>query len=495
MEFDTLKKKLLSGSLASMLRVSLAIPAYMVTTPFVLNHLGAELFGLWSLATLIMSLMALTDFGFKNTLVSQVAGNLSDKTHINEHFNMTFLAYLIISLVVIVITLLFGEGFARSVLRIHPTHLTEAHFLLVVTAFGFGLRFVSMAFQAVEEGHQEHAPVQVILLLWLALHFGGTIIALTIRPDIYALGIAAIIPNGAVLMAFSWRKSKYYPDLRIAPRHLKMKALKDMMRQGTGIQAATLLTAAREPVYKILIARSTDLSSLATFDIVFRLSTQLASLVIAPLSGSFSASALLAKDKTDDFGKIIRPMFGFGLAIFVPAVLFIAAFAKILINLWLGPGFPNVAPMLTIGFAAFAAYYCTEVLYKAIEGSGLTGYSGLVQLATSILCIGSFALFVGDSNITAPMSLLFGFSVFSIINFGMFRWRFPTILLCAWNQWLWLIVPAIVFLALFTETNEPLRPWLFLFYISVHIYGCRRSRLFDFIDFGLKIARVIHSTR
>lgn len=491
MELKQLKTKLARGSLAGLARVGLAVPLYLIMTPFVLRTLGPELFGLWSFGTLVISVMTLTDFGFKGALIYHIAGDPSDHLRVNQYFTVAFLSYLIMALSVLLVTFAFGDEIAFQLLRIPHDLQAEAWFVLWITAASFGLRFLSIPFQALVESHQEHATVQVVLLGWLLANFAGTLIALGIQPDIYALGIVTLCSNALVLLIFWLYVRRRYPSVRIAPAHVTRTTVKSMLGYGSGIQAATILVAAREPVIKVLIARTYDLVSVATFEVVYKLCTQLVSPVTTPLLGSFAASALLSNNRLSELEQVLRTMYGFCISIFVPSVLFMASFSQPLVELWLGHEYHRVGAVLPIAFAAFAIYYSTEILYKAIEASGMSGYSALVQFVSLSATIGAFYVFTDVADRAISAALLSGFVIFSLLNMFMFRWRFPEVKLIGYRQWLWLLVPAMCYLALLSTLPHESAPLLFMIYAAVHAWAVRRAGLFDFIGITRKLIGVM----
>ncbi len=486
-----LKRRFAAGSLTGLARVALAIPLYFILTPYVLHALGTERFGLWAFGTLVISVMTLTDFGFKNALVYYVARNLEDTARINRYFNVAFLLFVAMTMLVFAIAYAAGPLIVRELLNVKIELRDEAAFVLWVTALGFGLRFVALPFQAVVEAHQRHAVSQAILLLWLVVNFVGTLIALNIRPDIYALGAISILSNLVVLAAFITYTKIQFRFLGVDPRRVSASEAKDMVIYGGGIHAATLLIASREPVLKVLIARTQDLAGVATFEIVFRLCTQLVSFVATPLLGTFSAAALLARDRTDELGHVLRPMLGFCLATFVPAILFFASFSESLVSLWLGPDFPQVSAMLPGAFTAFSVYYTTEVLYKSIEGSGWSVYSALVQSIVLSLMVGTFLAWDGPAGAAVPAALLSGFVFFSLSNVAVFRVRFPTLRLVTSAQLGWLLAPACAYLLVLRWLPPAVLPVAFFVYSILHIVCVRRANLFDVFNVARRVVKMV----
>ena len=60
MDLALVKHRLLQGSLVGLARTALAVPIYLVLTPFLLRALGPNFFGIWSFGAIIMSVLALT---------------------------------------------------------------------------------------------------------------------------------------------------------------------------------------------------------------------------------------------------------------------------------------------------------------------------------------------------------------------------------------------------------------------------------------------------
>jgi O-antigen/teichoic acid export membrane protein len=189
----------------------------------------------------------------------------------------------------------------------------------------------------------------------------------------------------------------------------------------------------------------------------------------------------LLSDREQDLEKILRPFFGYALLILIPAALFFESFSNELIEVWLGPSLLNAGQMLPTIFIAFAVYYLTETLYKAIQGSGLSFYSGAVQIASIFIQIGVFALLASKPLWSVPISILAGFLFFSVTNFLMFKRHFRKITLIRSNQLLWVMIPACSYILVQFLTSRNLWPFLFSAYVIIHLFCVRSAKIFDWI--------------
>ncbi|MEZ4601744.1 MAG: oligosaccharide flippase family protein [Syntrophotaleaceae bacterium] len=485
MDFAVLKDKLLKGSLAGLLRVVLAIPLYLVLTPYALSRLGTAMFGIWSFNTVIISLVNLTDFGFKNSLVRQVAANIDDEGEIRRYFAATFWIYLVLAIIFLIAIFMFASDLVTDVLRVPSDLHDEAVFVFVVSAASFALRFIAAPFQALIEGHQEHFYSQMISLVWLLINSAGSIVALALQPDVYSLGAVSIASNLLVFFLFSRRALQRFPFVLKRLTFIDVAAVKSLLSFGIGIHLATLVITLREPIYKIMISRFCDLESLASFEVSYRLCTQLVSVVVSPLLGTFAASALLER-RPEELGKILRVMIGFNCAIFFPAILLVGSFSPSLISLWLGREANTTAFMTFVMFTAFAFYYMTQPLYKALEGTGMSGYSALVQGVGMMVSASILVGFSDKGDMAIPLSLFSGFVVVSISNFLVFRRRFRKISLIAPGKLLLLLIPVALYVSISLGVSDKWLPLLFVGYFIVHIVLLAKTRVFDFYGLAFK---------
>ena len=486
MDTAALKSKMIRGSRLGLVRVSLAIPLYLVLTPLALNELGTSLFAIWSFQTMVMALFTFSNLGFSNSLVYHVAQRLDEHQEVNRYFNVVFFAFFILGSL-LAISILVGSGtFAARILSVPEDMYDAAVFVLNVTAVCLWLKFVASPYQALLEAHQEHGFVQAVALAWLLLYFLGSVMVLLLWPGVYSLGAVMLLCQLLNLVAFYWRVRVQAPFIRIHPREVSRSKVHNMLRYGMGVQGASLAIALREPLLKIMVARHFDLAAVAAFEIVYRMCTQLISFVVTPLLGVFSASALLAS-KPQELQKILRPCLGFTIALLFPMTVFMLSVGGELAHLWLGEKAGEVVEMLPLAFAAFALYYATEILYQAIEASGWSYYSAAMQIASLAVAIIAFLVF-DDRSLTAILAALWcGFALFSISNLIVFRQRFRGLRLIGWLPPLSAVILAGIYLALDTVLDSLWRVMGYPVYLALHLWVMQRFGLFNLMSLARRV--------
>lgn len=477
MDIPTLWRKIFAGSVVGFLRIGLAVPVYLILTPIILNTLGEERFGLWSFSTIIISVLNLADFGLKNSLVYHVAQQREDREAVIQHFTFAALMYLTISSCIALILIVFHRWIIVSALHVPPHLFEEAQFLLIVTVIAFSVRMIAIPYQATLEGHQELSLSQSVFLIWMLAYSIAISAALILRPDIYGLGFATLFSNVVLLLGFFGITKLRLPFLRFTLTQLRPGALGSMLTYGAGIQIATAAIALREPLYKIVLVRAYDLSTVAAFEIAFRLCTQLVSVITAPLLGVLGVSALLSH-RHEDLTRILRPLFIYGVILLLPAILFAYTFSTPLFHLWLGAKGKEAAHLFPGMFLGFSFYYATEVLYKSIEGSGRAWYSAILQILVLVLQVSLLISFTFVPwSVTG--SLFIGFAMFSLANFVMFRHCYGSIQLLQPTQMLWLAFPTSLYIGLFPFLPQDSQIWTFLAYLLLHLVVLIHSGLVD----------------
>lgn len=486
MDTVALKSKLLRGSRLGLVRVTLAIPLYLVLTPLALHQLGTPLFAVWSFQTMVVALFNLSDFGFTNGLVFHLARRLDEREEINRYFNVAFFAFLVLGASLSTLIFAASAAFTEEVLRVPRELHEEAIFVLDVTAISLWLRLMASPYQAVLEAHQEHGYVQAVSLAWLLFYFLGSMAALLIWPGIYALGAVMLLGHGLYWLAFYLRVRRYTPFLRVHPRYLSRAHVRSMLRYGIGLQGAAIAIALREPLLKILVARHFDLATVAAFEIVYRICTQLVSFVVTPLLGLFSASALLAS-QPQELQKILRPCLGYTVALLFPMATFLLSGGGELAQMWLGDRAGQVVELLPLAFAAFAFYYLTEVLYKAIEASGWSYYSAAIQVCSLAAAVVAFFTF-GDRPYTAILAALWvGFLIFSASNLFAFRWRFQGMRLIGWQPPLVALLLMSAYLLGDALLDNAWRVIGYPAYLIVHLWAMQRFGIFNLVNLARRV--------
>jgi O-antigen/teichoic acid export membrane protein len=316
-------------------------------------------------------------------------------------------------------------------------------------------------------------------------------VALYVSPDIYSLGYAMIAANTILLIILIIKAKLIVSSLEIKLYEVKLSSLKGMINIGGWLQIASILILLREPIIKLLLGYKYDLVAVATFELVYRISTQITSIVTTPLLVNYSAAALLIKNRSNEYFIILRQMLSFTLVIFIPIVILIASYSDLLIDNWLGGNYGHVSEVLIWTFMAFALYYTTEALYKAIQATGKTFYSAITQLITLVCMISGLLMFDDSPKLSIVSSVLFGFVVFTSINIIIFKSLYPNLHFFNVKQWMSMLVPGTLYVVANNTELVRFSHTLFITYLLLHLYLMKNYKVFDVFSMSTKLYRMV----
>jgi O-antigen/teichoic acid export membrane protein len=479
-ELQEVERNLFSGSRAALFRVALAIPIYILLTPFTLKYLHADRFAIWSFNATIIGILNLTDLGLKNSLLYYCARNVSDLEHLKELLGTALCIYWGLWVLIIGTTAVFLTDVV-DLLHVPVSMQSSASFVVIITVLGFGLRFISMPMQAVIEAHHGVAFTQKVLILWLVINAAATFLILPLHADLYTMGWISLGTNALVFLVFQRRLVSQFPYLRLRNLTFHIRAAHMLSRYGVGVYFAAIMITLREPLYKIFLSRYYGLPSVADFEISFRLCTQLISAVISPLLGTFAAAAVLSM-RPQELTLLLRPLWGFTLLILLPLALGSISFSPWLVTSWLGANKQGVAVMLPWVFSAYAIYYATEVLYQGLLGGGGSKYSAVIQTATLAVCAALlYALKSLAPALDVGVSIFVGFSLFSCGNLVRFNRRFPSIKMYTFGQIALFSLPSIAYISLLLTFNIQHLVLIISYaaYLFTHAWVAHRVQIVD----------------
>ena len=149
--------------------------------------------------------------------------------------------------------IVFRKILVIAVLGIPLRFYSEGIFVIISTAIGFSIRLIASAYQAVMEGNQRVDITQKVLIYWLLYNFISTLIALSIFPSIYALGVIFVVGNILIFCLLRMEAKKKYKYTNIKFRYIDIKLLKSILPYSILVHLTSLIILLREPLLKVVI--------------------------------------------------------------------------------------------------------------------------------------------------------------------------------------------------------------------------------------------------
>jgi len=172
-------------------------------TPFILNSLGKNQYGIYLTIGALAGTISLLDFGLNNTIVRFVAKYKAEKDRQGEEnfLATTMLIYLVIAVLVLIIGAIFYTYFDSYFLKMDPEEIRIAKTMFVILIFNLAITLPGGAFTGICSGYEEFVfPKTLNIIRYLlrsatvvaVLLMGGNAISLVIIDTIFNLIIIIV---------------------------------------------------------------------------------------------------------------------------------------------------------------------------------------------------------------------------------------------------------------------------------------------------------------
>lgn len=362
---------------------------FLILIPFIINVLGKESFGLWSLIWSFLALFELADLGFAASVIKYVADARAkgDKQSLQKIICTLFWQYVVIGIMVmlgIVATLLFFN----RVFDIPASQSRVANEVLLILGIRSALYMPLGLFRGVLIGFQKMNVANAYKALSNILYLGAAVLILSQVPDIRALAAINMVTGVAPLFAMMIHCRRVMPDLSLSPRHFDrslVRKLSSFSAYFSLLQIAGMIaTRSDAMVIKLFL----PLEMVGIYSIGMRLSekaslfcshlTRALTPVFAELHGAGEQSNIRA---THYLGAKLTTAFA------TPLLLGLLLLSEPLIVAWTGPDFLMAVPVCQW---LVAAAMITIVHGNTVNLLGMSGhqkYAALSIVAGQILNI------------------------------------------------------------------------------------------------------------
>lgn len=329
-----LKKNIFSGSLAAAGSIVISVIAY----PMYLHFLGAELYGLWAILTVIIYFSSIGNFGIDEALIKYVAEEYERKNINNVvKYISTGLNLLIISGIVIYVIFILLEQLLRSTLNLNVEYTAIFHnifpYIIILSIFILIVNFIN----SILKGLGRFDRASYILL-------SGRISALVVSILFFINGykIWSLYWGQFFSFTFVLILSSFFIYREIGFYYNPLKNTKifliNLFKFGSAMTVSKVISMLLEPFIKIVIARYIGLAEVTYFEIANKIVLQIRSLFERGISAIMPEVSRLAAGMNDAKSKISAVMkkvnrtnFLVGFLVFV--LLLIAC--RPLLKLWL----------------------------------------------------------------------------------------------------------------------------------------------------------------
>lgn len=390
------------AAFANYARLAVTAASQVALVPVMVNHLGTDTYGLYSLVISAVSFFSLLEFGAGVGALRAVA---ADSQNDRQRRNAALSTMLVLSTGLAAGALLLLLALAPhtpSVLRIPDPQRHEAYALLVL----LGLRSAVLPwplgiFRGALIGRGDIGLANAIQGTSVALYAVAAILLLPRGLGVVGVGwlsLAAFLVEHAAYVFFAFRR---LPGLSVSPRLFDRRELAAAVSLGgaqTLVSLAGLLLLRTDP---LIVGWRMPLEAVAAYAVALRVAEQAFMLVkqfvnalppfIARLEGSGDRAAL---------GRLLVLGVRTSLVPAVVVALPLAAFSTKLLTVWVGPSIATAGPALAVLGVATALMAPQMVISSLFTYTGRHALTGRIAILSAVMNIVASVALVGPLGLT-----------------------------------------------------------------------------------------------
>ena len=205
---------------------ALQVAVFMVLTPYAVNALGREGYGVWEVIVATAGPLQLLALGLPMATVRAVSGAVADgddeaaSRALGVSLTLTLGLGLIAALLGVAATLAFDSLVARGPAwsGLSPEALVDARWALALLLANVAAGFALALPYAVYDAHHDFVARNLVKGGGLLVKLGATVLFLTVRPDVVALALVQVVVAALEFVVAAALSGARHPGVRFRPR-------------------------------------------------------------------------------------------------------------------------------------------------------------------------------------------------------------------------------------------------------------------------------------
>jgi len=381
------KRQVLINAIMSIVQIVVIGVVLFILYRFLLNAIGLEQLGIWSLVLATTSVTQIANFGLSGSVVKFVAKYIARGENKNVSGVIQTAALSVAAFIGFV--LLIGYPIAKWVLGlvIPVESLRLAVSILPYAFLALWIMAITSIFQAGLDGYQR-IDLRSLLLM------GGSIFHLflcfILAPTYGLMGVAyaRIIQNFTVLVSSWVLLKRCLPLLPIFPYNWNKKSFKEIIGYGVNFQVISTTAMFYDPITKALLSKFGGLSMVGFYEMASRMVQQFRALIVSANQVLVPSIAYLKEKTPEKIQSIYLTSYQLLIYLALPLYSLIIVCTPIISDLWIGHYeriFVVFATLLAIGWFLNTL---NAPAYFAYLGIGKLRWNVISHIAIALLNAG-----------------------------------------------------------------------------------------------------------
>lgn len=385
-----LAKKIIRNTFFNIAGGSWGLFIKILLTPFIINYIGADRFGIWALVLLFTGYFALFDMSIGTAVIKYTSSHYtkSEFKSINKVLNSALLFYAVAGGLSCMAAFFLVKWAVGNILHVPPSLVNEANFVLIGGVLIFAFSNTMSVFGSVIIGIQKMDVVNKIRIIVTTLEGIGIVLFL-----IGGFGLTGLILNAGIIavitsLAYVIASRKVFPQLAIGLGFLDAKILKELLTFGTKVHFSRIGDVMHFQTDKIFISYFLQLSFVAFYEVAATAAFTMRMVPFAIVSAILPAASEIKATGDDKTLKelYMRSSKYLSLAS-IPLLFFVFFMATSIIEVWLGAGYELSAVTLQILVLGYFANIMTFSGTQVATGLGKPDYVMKSSIIAAVLNI------------------------------------------------------------------------------------------------------------
>ncbi len=421
-------KQIKLGAILSYASIAINILSGLLYTPWMVNQIGQNDYGLYTLANSVITLL-MVDFGLSAATARYLSKyNAEGKREEAERFlGAVYKLYLIVDAVILTALVIIYFRIDTIYATLTPDELSRFKVVYIISALFSVVNFPFVTFNGILTSHEKFVPLKLADVIYRVSLVLLTVIALLMGFGLYALVTVHAIVGWSVTL-YKFIVIKKTVPLKVNFKNTDKTLYKDIFGFSIWTTISSLMQRLVFNITPSILGMVTGAAQIAVFGIVTTIEGYSYTITTA-INGMFMPriSRLVTDDKSaNSLNKLLVDVGKFQFAINGLIIAGFAVVGKSFINLWMGEAYMDAYYGILLVVIPGAFFNSMQIANTTIIVEGKVKLMAIVNLITGIIniCL-SYPLSKKFGVIGACVSICIAYSVRSIVLMILYHKKLP----------------------------------------------------------------------
>lgn len=421
-------KQIKIGAMLSYASIAINILSGLLYTPWMINQIGQNDYGLYTLANSVITLM-MVDFGLSSATARYLSKYIAEgkREEAEKFLGAVYKLYLIVDAVILTALVVIFFRIDSIYATLTPDELSRFKVVYIISALFSVTNFPFITFNGILTSHEKFVPLKLSDVLYRVFLVGFTVLALLLGLGLYALvTVHAIV--GLSVTLFKFIVIKKTVPLKVNFKNKDKSLYKDIFGFSLWTTISSLMQRLVFNITPSILGMVTGAAQIAVFGIVTTIEGYSYTITTA-INGMFMPriSRLVTNDKSDDaLNKLLIEVGKFQFALNGLIIAGFAVVGKSFINLWMGEAYIDAYYGILLVIVPGAFFNSLQIANTTVVVEGKVKLMAFVNIITGIInvCL-SYPLSKAYGVLGACVSICIAYGVRSIVLLFLYHKILP----------------------------------------------------------------------